>query len=107
MEYPKYKKDSLGRVHSTEWSDSKATIKKYWGDTNTIKLIYTIYGNIENPREFDVDGFDSKGQSIITYSTVRGVVVTIPGFSLENKNNIRFSISGDNMSKWKNILKNK
>jgi len=63
QKFPFHKKDNLGRVIYTKWNDRNRTIKKYWGTTQNIKIIYKFYGE-----DIAVSAFDEKGVVRISYS---------------------------------------
>ena len=56
-----------------KWSESERTVKKYWGNTNKIKILYKFYGN-----DVIIDAFSLEGKTIFSYSRT--------GFFLDFKN---------------------
>lgn len=106
--YPKYIKDNLERVYVTKISDSKTIIKKYWGSTNKIKIFYVLKGDIDKPKEINVDIIDKKGNIILNYSNFFGLNIKISGFLGFNKklnNIIKFPIKKEKVLNW--VKKNK
>jgi hypothetical protein len=107
--YPIEEKDNLGRTIKTTWSDSKVTIKKYWDDTKKIKIIYTVFYNLNKPAEITIDAFDKEGNIIINVSNALGVRILIPGFYINKQglgSDIKFLIESGKLKKWKNLIKN-
>lgn len=101
--YPKNIKDNLGRVYVTKISESKTIIKKYWDDSNKIKMFYVLRGDIDSPKEVNVDVIDKKGNIILNYSNFFGLNIKISGFKGFNKSldgNIKFPIKKEKILDW-------
>tara|TARA_B110000503_G_C6987340_1_gene345829 strand:+ start:248 stop:577 length:330 start_codon:yes stop_codon:yes gene_type:complete len=106
--YPKYIKDILGRVYITKISNDKTIIKKYWGSSRKIKIFYVLNGDIDNPKEINIDIIDKKGNIILNYSNFFGLKIKIYGFLGFNRklnDNIRFPVKKVKILNW--IKKNK
>jgi len=106
--YPKFTKDKKGRICLTRISESKATIKKYWEDTNQIKVFYVIRGDLENPKEITVDIIDKKGNILMNYSNFFGLKIKMSGFrgfNIARKEDIKFPVSKEKITNW--LKKNK
>jgi hypothetical protein len=107
-EYPQHTKDELGRVYITKHSDSVTVVKKYWGNTKKIKMVYNLLGDIKSPRELNIDVLDKEGNIVVSFSNFWGLDIKLTGFKGFKQNergNIRFPITEENMQSWTKKIK--
>ena len=106
--YPQHTKDKLGRIYITKQSESITVVKKYWGDTNKIKMVYNLLGDMNNPREVDVDVLDKKGNIVVSFSNYWGLDIKMSGFKGFRQNergNISFPVTKENIKSWSKKIK--
>ncbi len=108
MDYPKKIKDEFGRVYVTKYK-SKIIVRKFRGDSNLLKSIYHITGDLKNPRTVEIDFINKKGTEIIAnYSSVLGFnfkASGFVGFSSKVEMCINFPIEREITKEWINKLK--
>lgn len=102
-------KDELGRIYLTKYN-SKYIIRKFRGDSNLIKSIYHISGDLKSPRTFEIDFINKSGTVIIAnYSSVFGFrfkSADFVGFSNKIDLDIKFPIEQERIKEWILVLKN-
>mgnify|MGYP001174919800 CR=1 FL=1 len=108
MSIVKKQKDKLGRDYVITY-DNKTVLKKFRGDSNQIKSIYHIFGDLENPRSVEVDFINKDGNEIIAnYSTTFGFnfkTSDFVGFSSNKEMGIRFPVNKEKIKEWNRLLK--
>lgn len=108
MNTPEKIKDELGRVYLTKYK-SKIIIRKFRGDSNLLKSIYHITGDLENPKTVHIDFINKKGTEIIAnYSSVLGFnfkASGFVGFSHKTELTINFPVDVEKTKDWINKLK--
>jgi len=108
MSILKKQKDKLGRDYVVI-HDNKTVLKKFRGDSNQIKSIYHIFGDLENPRSIEVDFINKDGNEIIAnYSTTLGFnfkTSDFVGFSSRKEMGIRFPVNKEKIKEWYSLLK--
>tara|TARA_B100000963_G_scaffold352055_1_gene364644 strand:+ start:1630 stop:1965 length:336 start_codon:yes stop_codon:yes gene_type:complete len=106
---PKKIKDELGRDYVLLY-DNKTIIKKFRGDSNQIKSIYHIFGDLKNPRAFEIDFISKEGSGIVAnYSSVLGFNFKMDGFigfNSKTEMGIKFPVINERIKEWSGLLKN-
>ena len=107
MEYPQNIKDKLGRNYITRISDRKTMIRKFWGDTKKIKIIYNLIGDPNKPSEIYIDIFDKSDNIIASYSSYFGTEIKIDGFVGfgNTRQHIEFPILKEKLCEWQKKVK--
>lgn len=102
-------KDEIGRIYLTKYN-SKYIIRKFRGDSNLIKSIYHISGDLKNPRTVEIDFINKEETEIIAnYSSVLGFnfkVSGFVGFSYKIDLDIKFPVEKERIKEWISALKN-
>jgi hypothetical protein len=102
-------KDELGRIYLTK-NNSKYIIRKFRGDSNLLKSIYHISGDLKSPRTVEIDFINKSGTEIIAnYSSVLGFrfkTSDFVGFSNKIDLDIKFPVEKKKIKEWILALKN-
>tara|TARA_B100000497_G_C7439884_1_gene273813 strand:+ start:134 stop:463 length:330 start_codon:yes stop_codon:yes gene_type:complete len=108
MSIVKKQKDKLGRDYVVIY-DNKTVLKKFRGDSNQIKSIYHIFGDLKSPRSIEVDFINKDGNEIIAnYSSTLGFnfkTYDFVGFSSKDEMGIRFPVNKEKIKEWYCLLK--
>jgi hypothetical protein len=99
--------DDLKRIYISKYKH-KTIVYKYWGDTNLIKIVYHILGDVKNPKQIEIDVLGKDGSFILSYSNILGMQIKIPnfkGFNKNKRNDIQFIISKEKIIDWKKKIK--
>jgi len=94
--------DNLGRVKVLK-SNDKTIVYKYWDNTNLLKIVYHLIGDVKNPRHIEIDVLNKQGNFIMSYSNVLGMNIKIKnfrGFNSMKSYNIEFEVSKEKMKLW-------
>lgn len=107
MEYPQNIKDKLGRNYITKLSNRRTMIRKFWGDTKKIKIIYNLIGDPNKPSQVYVDVFDRSDKIIASYSSYFGTELKIDGFVGfgNSRQHIEFPILKEKLFDWQKKIK--
>jgi hypothetical protein len=108
MSFPLQIKDGLGRIYLTKYQ-SKTIFRKFRGNSNVLKSVYNITGDLKNPRTVEIDFINKEGTEIIAnYSSVLGFKFKASGFvgfSSKIELDINFPIDRVKIKDWNNRLK--
>jgi hypothetical protein len=99
--------DDLKRIYISKYNH-KTIVYKYWGDTNLIKIVYHIEGDVENPKQIDIDVLGKDGSFILSYCNTLGLQIKLAnfkGFNKHKKNDIKFIILKEKVIDWKKKIK--
>lgn len=100
QKYPFHKKDNIGRIVYSKWSNSERSVKKYWGSTNKIKILYKFQGD-----EVSIDAFDLNGKKVFFYYYGR-FFIDLDKLKID-KSFVFFNIKKSIIDKIKNLLNEK
>jgi hypothetical protein len=96
--YPIHKKDKLGRITHSQWNEFERSVKKYWKDTNNLKVLYKFY---RSDVSFDV--YDLDGNVIMSYrSGDFNINFKLIKISADNK--LYFKVKRDVLWKWRKLM---
>lgn len=99
--YPIIKRDYLNRIVWTKNSETNEIIRDFWGETNSIKIIYRKYHN-----DYVIDIYDKNSNHIIEIRKNAKILSLKENFTIE-KEKINFKIDEELCSEWNNKLNKK
>lgn len=93
--------DDLNRVYISKFNH-KTVVYKYWGNTNLLKIVYHIIGDVRNPKQIEIDVLGKDGSYVLTYSNSLGMQIKLLNFKGfgKDRTDIKFFVSKKNIVDW-------